>query len=803
NHVPVVSVRADQNWNNRHHSFVSTRWSHLNQFTGDTFGIDNILAGTHAQRVARSIGLDHVVTLKPSMILDVKYTLNRFEEPSFSLGAGFDPTKLGFPASWVSRLQKPSFPYITVSGYASFGTTQADGYNDNTHHVLTGNLTQVHGKHMMRYGGEFWILQEARGGVGNQGQFDFNGTWTRLNNINSAGPGDGSALASLLLGMPTGGNLPVNANAVYSQHFVGFFVQDDWRVTPRLTVNLGLRWDYERPVMERFNRLTDRYDPATLNPISPAAQAAYAAILSSPANATNQAVQLAAQLAPASAFRVPGVLGFAGLNGVPRTAVNGDYREFQPRLGFAYQIDRNTVIRGGFGRFTQAGFSAGGQVGFSTSANLNATQDNFLTPYDTLANPFRAGIAAPTGSSLGALTNLGQGIGTWDNPDLGRLHSLEWSLHLQRQVRTWLFEIGYSHNKTYDIWNFGTWDKNLQSFALWKQLQTPTFNATGKPVATLDWNLTLPNPFYQLPGVSTNAGTYSSRTISLNQLLRPNPLYGSIGQNNPSGSNQYDAGLAKIVRRFSKGYSVIAAFTWSKLFEDTSFLGPQIAGNHVEHKLGGEDRPFIFSLSPIWEVPVGRGRHFGRQMPKALDYIAGGWELSGNFRIQSGKAVVFSGPAFFCGRDFSISRSERSLNQWFDTSCFLPFPNANTTLATLQAYPYWTGVQSLPGYNYVPVAGDTIRNGVYQDFANYLQTYPTRWGDVRASRVNNVDLGLRKNVKLTEKVKLQLRGDAFNAFNHPRFGGPDANPSDAAFGVVAKAQNNQPRGIELGVRVSY
>src|SRR5262249_50316322 len=212
---------------------------------------------------------------------------------------------------------------------------------------------------------------------------------------------------------------------------------------------------------------------------------------------------------------------------------------------------------------------------------------------------------------------------------------------------------------------------------------------------------------------------------------------------------------------------------------------------------------FVFSLSPIWEVPVGRGRHFGRQMPKALDYIAGGWELSGNFRIQSGKAVVFSGPAFFCGRDFSISRSERSLNQWFDTSCLLPFPNANTALATLQAYPYWTGVQSLPGYNYVPVAGDTIRNGVYQDFANYLQTYPTRWGDVRASRVNNVDLGLRKNVKLTEKVKLQLRGDAFNAFNHPRFGGPDANPSDAAFGVVAKAQNNQPRGIELGVRVSY
>ena len=803
NKVPVVSIRGDQNWNSMNHSFVTVRYSHLNQFSGDTFGLDSILAGSHMQRIAKSVGLDHVVTLSPTMVLDVKYTLNRFEEPTFSLGAGFDPTKLGFPSSWVSQLQKPSFPYVTISNYASFGTTQADSYTNNTHHVWSGNITQVHGNHVMRYGAEFWILQEARGGIGNQGQFDFNGNWTRLNNNNSAGTGDGSALASFLLGLPTGGNLPVNANALYSQHFTGFFFQDDWRVTPKLTVNVGLRWDYERPVEERFNRLTDRYDPTTINPISSAAQSAYAAVLSNPANANNVGVQLATQYLAASAFKVPGVPTFAGLNGAPRTATNADYHEWQPRVGFAYQIDNKTVIRGGFGRFVQAGFAAGGQTGFATSANLNATQDNFLTPYDTLANPFRAGIAKPTGSSLGALTNLGQGIGTWDNPDVGRLYSLEWSLHLQRQVRTWLFEVGYSHNKTYGIWNFGTWDENQQNYNLWQQLQTPGFSATGKPVATLNWNQTLPNPFYQLPGVSTNAGIYTSKTISVNQLLRPNPIYGSLGENNPSGTNQYDAGLAKISRRFSKGFSMLAAFTWSKLFEDTSFLGPQVAGNHVEHKLGGEDRPYVFSVAPIWEVPVGRNRYFGRTMPKVLDYAVGGWELSGNFRIQSGKAVVFSGPAFFCGRDFSLPKSQRSMNQWFDTSCFYPFPNSNTPLATLQAYPTWTGVQNMPGYNYVPVAGDTIKNGVYQDFASYVQRYPTRWGDVRAPGVNNVDLGLRKNLNVTERVRLQLRADAFNAFNHPRFPSPDGNPSDAGFGRVTPTQLNQPRGLEFGIRVSY
>ena len=103
----------------------------------------------------------------------------------------------------------------------------------------------------------------------------------------------------------------------------------------------------------------------------------------------------------------------------------------------------------------------------------------------------------------------------------------------------------------------------------------------------------------------------------------------------------------------------------------------------------------------------------------------------------------------------------------------------------------------------VPVAGDTIKNGVYQDFANYVQTYPTRWNDVRASRVNNVDLGLRKTFKLTERVRLQARFDAFNAFNHPRFAAPDANPSASSFGRVSPSQQNQPRGLEFGLRMSY
>jgi hypothetical protein len=506
---------------------------------------------------------------------------------------------------------------------------------------------------------------------------------------------------------------------------------------------------------------------------------------------------------PASNFKVLGIPIYAGQNGAQRTATKNDYHEWQPRAGFAYRIGPNTVFRGGFGRFVQADYITGSQSGFSRSTGLIASNDNGITPYDTLANPFHSGILQPVGNSLGALSNP-TSFPTWYDPNLGRLYSLEGSAHLQHEWKGWLFEIGFSHNKTYGIWNFGTWYENEQPFSLWQQYQTPTFDATGKPVATLTWNTPVPNPFKGIPALAgTSLG--SNSTLNFNQFLSANPMFSSSGiaETKPSGTNQYDAGLGKIERRFTKGFSMLAGFTWSKLFEDTSFLGPQIAGYHVEHKLGGEDRPFHLTVSPIWDIPVGRKQRYGAGMPKWADAIIGGWELSGNYNIQSGVPVVFGTASFFCGRDFALKGGKQSLNQWFDTTCFYPFPSANTTTATLATYPAWTGVQSLPGYNYVPTASDTIKNGVYQDFANYVQTNPTRWGDVRASRVNNVDAGLRKNFQIVERVKLQMRFDIFNAFNHPRFGGPDTTPTDSTFGRVTPSQQNQSRSVELGARMTF
>jgi len=610
--MPILTMRFDQVWNNAHKSFANLRWYHQRGIGASDF--HNISTGGVGQRISKGIGLDHVWTLSPTMVLDLRFNLTRYEEPGIDSGSGFNPARLGFPQSFVSQMEVPSFPRI--NGFAGdFGTGNAGSYTNTSYYAWTAVMTQVKGNMTLKYGGVAWVLQQSGRGIGNQGQFDFGTNWTRQNAIVGGGIGNGSTLGAFLLGLPQGGNFPRNASSFYSQHDFAVHVQDDWRVTPKLTVNLGLRWDVETPVTDRYNRMTSNFDINAINPISSSAQAVYAQILAS--NASNPVVQQLAQLVPAGSFVVRGAQLFAGVGGQSRGVFNTDYTQLQPRVGFAYRLRPHTVFRGGAGRFTQASFETGGQNGFSRSTAFIATQDNFFTPYDTLADPFRGGILAPTGSSLGPLTNLGQGV-NWLNQNPGHFYSWEYSFHLQHQLKGWLFEVGYTHNKTYNIW-WGL-NRNLPSFALWQHLRAPQFDVNGRPVDTLLWDQLVPNPFYHLPGVT--GGIVDTKNIALNQLLNPVTILGGITENdNPWGKNQYDALLTKVEHRFTRGFSVINSFTWSKLFEDTAWVGPEIAGRHIEHKLGGEDRPFHLSIAPIWQIPVGRGNRFWAGMPKVANVI--------------------------------------------------------------------------------------------------------------------------------------------------------------------------------------
>ena len=795
--VPMATVlsRLDHTWNNSHKSFATFFWSHNLENNTNWFG--NASTGSREDDTRRGVNLDHVWTLSPNKILNIRYSVGRPEYWVFQNAAGFNPADLGFSRAFVQKMEALSFPRITgIFGDIGGGMGTPSYY---TNHTWKASLTHVHGNMTFAYGYEFRVIQQATTNYGYQsGQFAFASGWTRRR-YDASETGYGSTTATFLLGLPSSGAFPRNPRLLDSQRYHALFLQTSWRSTPRLTLNFGMRWDYQRPFIERFNRMTTNFDPTVVNPISDAAQASYAKILDSVLKDPVRypfGPQLA-QLVPVSSFKVYGAQLFNGVGGQQRAATGSDWHEWQPRFGFAYRLTNQTVLRGGFGRFTQSTATLGGTNGFSSSTPFTASRDSGLTPYDTLLNPFRDGILEPTGSSLGPLTNLGQGV-SWVNQSGDQTYAWEYSLQLQREYKGWLFEAGYSHNKTSNI--FTSLQQNDVGFQNWNMLRLPRFDSAGKPLAKpYLGDEQIPNPFYQLPGVTGSRG--SSQLITVYDLMRPlKVLSGQSSSDNPWGKTQYDALEAKVERRFRSGFSLLCAYTFSKLMEDVSFWGPEVSGPIPEHVIGSEDRPHKLSIAPIFQLPVGRNRKLLAHLPKPVDAVLGGWEMTGQYLIQSGGPITFGTDSFFDGQNFGLGRGNRTLARWFDTSHFVKFPNSQDDLSK---YPAWTGVQNLPGTSFKPSSASDPKNGVYADFGNFIRRYPTRWTNVRASRVNELNLGLFKNFRFRERLNAQFRGEFYNLFNHPRFPGPDTSPSSADFGRVGAYQNNQGRIVQLALKLSF
>jgi hypothetical protein len=667
----------------------------------------------------------------------------------------------------------------------------------------------AHGNHTFRYGAQLMIQQRGAGDLGQAGgNFGFDKKWTVQNPLASSSPVyQGSALASALLGLPSSGSLPKNATAFWTQRYFALHFQEDWRVTSKLTVNIGMRWDMQRPTSERYGRFWSTYDPTyNLAPITAVAQPAYASLIAG--TSANAGVQLLQQYrGNPSTFIARGGVMYAGQGGASPNQEDTKYKYFQPRIGFAYRLGNNTVIRAGAGRFAQASFNTGNQLGFSASTPFQATTDNYLTPSSTLANPFPSGLTAATGNSLGSLTRPGE-VGAYNDRDLGRVYADEASAHLQHQAKSFLFEIGGVFNKSHNL-AIG-FNQNLPSMAAWRAAYGPTFDANGRPDDTKPGDVVVTNPFKGAPYIVS--GTQNNSTIAALQLLRPNPLRGDLTVTLPYGKSTYYALQTKIERRFKNGFNFLQSFSWGKTMSQNAFLSglSQVVSQQIPRQLDPNDRRFLYAANATYELPFGRGKHFARNIGKGLNGIIGGWEISGIYSLSSGTPLsLATNSSFFKGGNPSLG-SRKSNSQWFDTSLFAPFPNKSTTVAQLQAYPDWTGVKNLPGYNYVPTAADIakgIYNGVYQDFTTYISRNSTVFGNVRNPMGTDLTLGVRKNFQFNERLRLQLRIDAFNALNHPRFGNIDVTPGNKYFGFMNGSTNlsqqNAPRAIQLSAKLYY
>jgi hypothetical protein len=714
---------------------------------------DNLATGQFFQFFARSGVIDDVYTLNPTTVLNVRYGYNRFirADAGNPEAHGFDLTTLGFPKAYNDAISPDirRFPRIEITGYQ--GTGVAGEYRPNDTHSINATVQKARGEHFLKTGMEFRAYRETRRLFANEqtGRFNFDATWTRgpLDNSPTA-PGQlGQSVASFLLGLPAFTNSYVQRAATYAEQSTswGFFVHDDWKVTPKLTLNLGLRWEFEGPLTERFNRSVSGFDFSAAQPIEAAVRARYAA------NPTPEI--------PASQFRVAGGLLFAGPH--DRGLYNTPKRNLMPRVGLAYRLNDKTVVRTGYGIFYGfLGQRRGDvvQTGFSRATPVIPTRDNGLSFIATLSNPFPDGILEPVGAALGTQTFLGQSVTFFhQNPLMPYMQ--RWQLGIQRELGGgFVLETSYVGNR-------GTHIEINQNLNV-----TPQQYLSRSPVrdnTTINYlSANLPNPFAgQLPADAV--GALTGTTIARERLLRPYPHFDAVNSTRYDGYSWYHSLQFQLEKRFSKGYTLNAGYTFSKFMQATEVLNQD--DPRPTEVVSDFDRPHRLVVSGIYEFPFGRGRRFGGDLNPVASRIISGWQVSGIYTFQSGAPLGW-GNIIYYSPDIGAIRlpsDQQTVARWFNTGA--PFE----------------------------------RNSALQLDRN-VRTFPLRFGFLRADNTNNFDLSVLKNTRVAEGKDIQFKAEFLNALNHPLFPAPNTTPSAATFGLIsASTQANYPRRIQLTVKFLF
>lgn len=736
--------RIDHALSDTHRLFVSFNRAYTDPVSNYYF--HNESTGTIRTRRQTGVTLDDSLVLRPDLILNVRYGVNRFIDQTAPPSIGFDLSALGLSQSLVKQLDGTltTIPQTSITGLTGIGGTSGS-IPATTYHNLSGQATYMRGNHSLKFGAEGRLMLENVTTFGNiSPAYSFGTTWTQGPWDNSAGATVGQGLASLLLGCPTGGGVDRNASTAESSTYYGIFFQDDWKLTRKLTVNLGLRWDYDTPSVERFNRSTRGFDFAAASPVDAAARAAYAA---SPI----------AEI-PASSFQVKGGLLFAGANGQPRGLYDSDRNNFNPRIGLAYQWRQRTVIRAGYGvYFIPLGSDRvdAGQQGYSRRTTLVPSLDNGLTFRATLADPFPDGILEPLGNSQGLATYLGQSV-SFALPSRRTGYMQRWTFNIQHEFpHRVLLDVGYLGNKA-----VGLAVSNAYNAVPSQYLSTATYRDTN----TINYySQAVTNPFAGLPEFV--GSSLQSKTVARSQLLRAYPQFTGVTASGSGGFSWYHALEARLERRFAQGYTIQASYTWSKFMEAVDKLND--SDTYPHRVISSLDRTHSLAISAIYEFPFGRGKRW-LSGNRWLDYAVGGWSAQGIYQGASGRPLSW-GNIFFYGdvRDIPIPNSERTVDRWFNVDAGFEKNSARQ-----------------PSFN--------------------LRTFPLRLSGVRGDGVNICNLSMVKNFRLGERVGLQFRAEAVDAFNHAIFSDPSTTVTAGTFGkVTTLGSGNTQRRIILGGKLTW
>lgn len=702
-----------------------------------------------SQRISRNWGAEWTQMISPAMIFSLRAGLARYEGFSGNtFAAGYDPKQLGFPSSLVSQFTTLQFPRFNMGSYTEVGASTVTSYETNDNWSVTPMLNWIKNRHSIKVGGDFRRYNRNAIGPGAAtGNYSFNKGWTQAD-PQRGDVASGDEFASFMLGYPASGYVDYNIDPAYRNQYYSLFIQDDFKISRTFTLNAGLRWDYESPAKERYNRMIREFDRTVASPIA----------------------------AQVKGLDLKGGVVYAKGSGVEAMAFDPKRMNFQPRVGFAWTIAPRTVMRGGYGLSMLGQQVFGPSTGYSQQTPLVASTDGNLKPAASLSDPFPSsiypnGLLKPIGSSQGLATNLGQAV-TAQYLDRPLPYSQQFSLGFQFEMPFGMVaDASYVGNLTSRL------PINLPLNFI------PLAELERLPVEQRAAYFTerVPNP---MAGLLPNSGL-NSATIPRQQLLYAYPQYTQVTlQSVPIGTQNYHGLQTRVTRRFAQGFMFQGTYTWGKTLEEIAPLNNQdialsdLTATKLEKRLWEFDMPQKFTIQGIYELPFGKGKPLASGANGFVNSLIGGWNLSGQWLIQSGFLLPFPNAAPLRVGSAQWSDEQRaavaaqagrpywdvSYDQWFDTSLFPKQAQA--------AY--------------------TLRN------------FPTRFPDVRAQNANSVELSIYKQFVFKERVRWQIRADAYNAFNHPWFGQQQSvDVTNARFGYLRADMNNETRIIALVMKIMF
>jgi hypothetical protein len=762
-------------------------------------GIDN-KPGTDGQQPFQRINdayvVDWVGTVSPTFILNARASYNRFIEKGFGrANDGFDFSSLGIPQSLISQLPNQDKIYFGRwnfdNGYNSLGRSQSNNYTDT--YELMASATKLWGSHTIKFGLDVRQINYELQNTGDIFSFTGQNQWTRrVYNVSESTSGDG--YASFLLGLGSGSsNYPLFP--WWKQYYTAPYIQDDWKVTRRLTLNLGLRWDFNSPAYEKWSRQNGPFNPTVASPIAPLVApnipSLVGAIPSSlPASYAAPLVQAYQNLA-----NLKGGMTFAGVGGVGSRPFPLDKNNLGPRVGFAYQVNDKLVARGGFAEYFSNPNNDWLQAnGFSTSTNIVNSNDGGRTPIaDILSNPYPNGIQTPLGSSLGAATFVGRGF-SWFDPGFVVPSAWQFSLGFQYQVtKDSMIDASYVGSRSYNL-NMSA-DYNIPSLAVRK-----TCNYLEGGNAAL-CNQQVPNPF---KGISyfNGTGDYTANTIGYYRMLDPFPQFGGLTQLGRNDSTiWYNSLQLNYNWRMRNGLTLLTNYTLAKQIEQWGFNDRYT--NTYQQGPYFLDRPQVVKVSAVYELPFGKGQRFGAATHGFVNKLISGWEYTAFFLEPfsgfpanlPGNAIMLKDPAKSAGGGYngSVDWKAYRVREW--NPCVLKQdPNTGRIAPTSQSIGLGCGTDFSSNWG----------NYAWLETTSYAPRYtPYRSGQIRVHHALQADMSILKRTQINERLSCQFGFEAFNVFNHNYFGrnNLNTNPEDANFGSVipstVSTQNILPRQIQV------